>query len=320
MSLKIVMMATGEFALPAFKGLYETHHQMVGLYTQPDRTGRGHHTHANLLKEFAREKGTNVFQPSNINKPNALETLRSLNADIFVVAAYGQILSSELLGIPRLGAINLHGSILPRHRGAAPVHYAILSGDKETGVTIFQIEPKVDAGGILGIVTTKIASDETTGVLHDRLAELSFPLLSKVLTDLEQGKATRTQQEIATVTLAPKMTKAFGQIDWNQSAFDVANHIRAMDPWPSAFTFLHRPDTPPLRLIVTSASLIAEEQKENQNNKPGQIIVGEDQRLLVQTKEGAIEIHKLRPAGKREMTAEQFLNGHTINNEYCFGE
>ncbi len=316
MSLKIVMMATGEFALPAFKGLYETDHKVIGLYTQPDKTGRGHHQHINALKEFALSKGTTVFQPDSVNTPDALAKLSSLEADIFVVAAYGQILSKKLLDIPRLGAINLHGSILPRHRGAAPVHYAILSGDTETGVTIFQIEPKIDAGKILGIVKTKITPDETTGALHDRLAELSVPLLNSVLNDLEQGTTTGSLQDPSRVILAPKMTKAFGQINWNQPAINILNHIRAMQPWPTAFTFLHSPAGKPLRVIVTSASI---SQQTTMSTKPGDICIDENQTLQVQTTTGCITILKLRPAGKREMTGEDFLNGHELNDGCYFG-
>src|SRR5262249_53922151 len=152
--------------------LCESPHRVVGLFTQPDRVGRGHHHHPHPMKEAAVERGIAVFQPDNVNTPEALNQLRGLKADLAVVAAYGQILSAELLAIPRLGAINLHASLLPKYRGAAPIQYAVWKGEAETGITLFQIEPKLDAGPILGMVRTPVGAEETAGDLEDRLAQL----------------------------------------------------------------------------------------------------------------------------------------------------
>ena len=164
MSLRIILLGTGEFALPPFRALLEsTTHQVVGVCTQPDRTGRGHHRHVNKVKLLAEEFGTLVLQPERVNTSDSLNILRELNADLFVVAAYGQILKPEFLAIPRLGAFNLHGSLLPRHRGAAPVQYAIWKGDAQTGVTMFQIEPALDSGPMVGKVRTSIQPGETSG-------------------------------------------------------------------------------------------------------------------------------------------------------------
>src|SRR5229473_6207370 len=172
--LNLVMMGTGEFALPTFESLYGTPHPVVGLFTQPDRTGHGHHRSLqNPMKQLAIERGTPVFQPERVNTPEALADLRALEPDLLVVAAYGQILSPELLGIPRLGTINVHASLLPKYRGAAPVAYAILNGDAETGVSIIQVLPQLDAGPILAVIRTPIGPQETAGILEDRLAKLA---------------------------------------------------------------------------------------------------------------------------------------------------
>jgi len=313
------MLGTGEFALPTFKSLYETEHAVVGLFTQPDRTGRGHHQHVNPLKELALQQGTEVFQPKNINQSAVLASLRDLQADLAVVAAYGQILSAEMLAIPRLGAINLHASLLPRHCGAAPIHYAILAGDKTTGVTIFQIEPQLDAGLILGAVTTDIEPEETTGMLHDRLAKMAVPLTQQVINQLEAGTSRGLSQDPALVTLAPKMVKALGDIDWHQPAAKVAQHIRAMQPWPTAYTFFCSPEQKPIRIIITAASLPVEWALPTTNeNRSGDIFVVDQHHLCVQTSAGIIELLRLRPAGKREMTAEEFMNGHQITTESRF--
>jgi len=173
MSLRIVLLGTGEFALPPFRALIESDHQVAAVYTQPDRTGRGHHRHVNQVKVLAEEHGIPVRQPERVNTPDVLDELRAFEADLFVVAAYGQIMKPDFLAIPRLGAFNLHGSLLPRHRGAAPVQYSIWKGDQDTGVTMFQIEPALDSGPMVGKVVTPVGSKETSGELMQRLADLS---------------------------------------------------------------------------------------------------------------------------------------------------
>src|SRR5258708_12307808 len=176
-SLRLVMMGTGDFALPTFQSLYDTPHQVVGLLTQPDRTGRGHHRNLqNPMKELALAHETPVFQPEKINTTESLADLRGLEADLFVVAAYGQILSPELLSIPRLGSINVHASLLPKYRGAAPVAFAVLNGDAETGVSIIQVLPALDAGPIFAFARTPIGPEQTSGPLQDPLAPPAFHL------------------------------------------------------------------------------------------------------------------------------------------------
>lgn len=319
MPLKVLMMGTGTFALPAFQAMIESSHEVVGLVTQPDRTGRGHHRHVNEMKELALQHNIEVFQPENVNTPEVLERLRNFDAEIFVVAAYGQILSADLLAIPRLGAINLHGSLLPKYRGAAPVQYAVLNGDKESGVTIFQIEPKLDAGPILGMVKTEIRNKETSGQLHDRLAELSAPLTLEVLARLESGEIEKLPQPIEGVTKAPKIRKEQGLIDWSRSAKEIVSHVFGMQPWPLGYTYLHLPDKKPVRLILLD--VVESEQDSNLTDKdlpdneftPGKTIQNEN-RMVVECGDGLIEVLSLQPAGKRVMSAEQFLCGTDISH------
>ncbi len=314
MSLKVVMMGTGTFALPAFQALIDSDHHVIGLVTQPDRVGRGHHRHVNEMKEAAIAGEVPVFQPENVNTPESLEQLRQFQADIFVVAAYGQILSADLLGIPRLGAINLHGSLLPKYRGAAPVQYAVLNGDAESGVTIFQIEPKLDAGPILGVVKTEIGSKETSGELHDRLAELSAPLTIEVLNGLETENIERQTQESAEVTRAPKIRKEHGSIDWSKRSDELDWHVRGMQPWPMAFTFLHLPDRKSTRILLLDVvELSGEEAESIQGQQPGEA-THHEKRIFVRTGNGGVEILKLQPSGKRPMSAAEFLNGTSLQS------
>ena len=308
MTLRIVMMGTGSFALPTFRGLCESDHDVVALYTQPDRIGRGHHRHRHPLKEAAVEQGITVRQPGDINADGALDELHVLKPDLCVVAAYGQILSPDMLAIPRLGAVNLHASILPKYRGAAPVAHAILAGETETGVTIFQIEPKLDAGPILGVESTTLGAKETTGDVTARLAQLAVPLTTRIVNQIEAGTVRQTPQDPRQVTFAPRFRKADGAIDWTQSADQIDRHVRAMQPWPSPFTFFRHASQKPLRLIL----LETEPVESDAAIAPGEPRIVDDGRLLVGTGEQAIEILRLRPQGRRDMTAAEFLRGHAV--------
>lgn len=315
MSLRIVLLGTGEFALPPFRALMEcAEHEVVGVYTQPDRTGRGHHRHVNKVKVLAEENGIPVFQPERINKPEALEELRALNADVFIVAAYGQIMKPEFLAIPRLGAFNLHGSLLPRHRGAAPVQYSIWKGDAEAGVTIFQIEPALDSGPMVGKVATPIGPKETSGALMLRLAELSVDLTLDVVRQLDAGNAIFEEQNVSLVTLSPKIPKDAGVVDWSQSAMEIDCHVRAMNPWPKASIWLHAEGRKPLRCILLDVEPLAETSG---SSMPGTINISERQ-FHVQTGNGTLKINSLQPEGKKAMDGIAFLNGYDIQTGAVF--
>lgn len=315
-------MGTGEFALPTFLSLYELPHQVVGLFTQPDRKGRGHHHHPHPMKEVALERGTPVFQPESVNTPEALDQLRALEPDVCLVAAYGQILSKALLEIPRLGAFNIHASLLPKYRGAAPIQYAIWNGETETGITIFRIEPKLDAGPIVGREKVAIGEQETYGELQTRLADLAVPLTKTVLERIADDRLPVETQNSDQVTKAPRLKKSDGEIRWNQSAQKIGWHVRAMQPWPTPYTFFHQRDHSPLRLILTSVSPIVEAELPPadaahpylplRKAPPGTVVYTDNQRLLMQTADGLLEILRLRPEGKRDMPAGDFLHGHSV--------
>ena len=329
MSLKIVLMGTGDFAVPTFRALLNSSHEIVGVLTQPEKTGSGHHQHANPVKELAVAVSVPVFQPERVNRPEMLETLRSLQADVFIVAAYGQILRHELLAIPRLGAFNLHGSLLPRHRGAAPVQYAVWKGDVVTGVTIFQIELALDAGPIVGRIETPIGSSETSGELMLRLAELSVPLTLDIVTKLEAGTAEFKPQDTALVTLAPKIPREAGLIDWSMSGHDIDCHIRALQPWPRASSVLQRRDQPPLSCLVSQVTAIPDSEAPGRivarvsdagfpdsdvaarSNIPGRVVEYQG-RLLVAAGDGWLEMLKLQPEGRKAVDGRSFVNGYPL--------
>lgn len=313
MALKLAMLGTGSFALPTFRALIESDHVVDLLVTQPDRTGRGHHRHVNPLKELATEHSVKVFQPANIKTEESLSELRSHEIDLYVTAAYGQILSAELLAIPRFGAINLHGSLLPKYRGAAPVQFAVLNGETETGVTVFQIEPKLDAGPMLGVVKTQIGEQETAGDLHDRLAEVAAPLAVEVVDAIAAGTAKAIIQETSAVTLAPKLKKTDGLIDWSRPARLVSAQIRAVQPWPKPLTHWSRSNGDDMPLIVTAIEPVtADEQETTMSAAPGTVIAITAEEVLLACGESTARLLRVKPPGKREMTGAEFARGYQL--------
>ena len=269
------------------------------------------------MKEIATERGVPVFQPASINAPEGVAMLRGLNPDLLVVAAYGQILSKEVLSIPTRGAINVHGSLLPKYRGAAPVAWALLNGESETGVTIIRMSAGLDAGDMLAKVAIRIG-DETAGDLEVKLAPIGARLAIETIDRLKAGPVTGEKQDPALVTKAPKLTKEMGLIDWTKSAEQVCRQVRAMQPWPTAYTFLHRQGKPAVRVIV------------NRVHEGGTITIHHDlvmgealatgQTLAVMTWfDGLVAIDELQPAGKTRMTAAEFLRGHPLKEGDRFG-
>jgi methionyl-tRNA formyltransferase len=317
-SLKLVMMGTGDFAVPTLRGLYDTPHQVVALFTQPDPGGPGRHkSHVNGMKRLAEERGTPIFQPVNVNAPEALADLRALQADLFVVAAYGQILSPELLSIPRRATINVHASLLPKYRGAAPVAYAILKGDSETGVSIIQVLPRLDAGPILAVARTPIGPRETAGELEDRLAALAVPLLPPVIDRIAAGTIEPLAQVESLVTRAPKLKKEQGAIDWSGPAPAIDWHVRGMQPWPNAFTWVHMAEKPPLRVLVLEVGIDPSAPPAAVSG--GTVLRADKTGLWIQTGTFPVEILRLQPDGKRAMSAADFLRGNPLKAGDTFG-
>jgi methionyl-tRNA formyltransferase len=305
--MRLVMMGTGLFAVPTFEAiLAAAGHEVVGLFTQPDRAvgaERGSTRQVGKsLKEIAIERNIPVHQPESINTPEGVALLRALRPDLCVVAAYGQILSNDVIAVAPHGCVNVHASLLPKYRGAAPIAWAIYHGETQTGVTIFRISKGVDTGLMLAQEPTPIGPDETAGDVEARLSVIGARLAVAVVNQIAAGTAHGTAQDNALATKAPKLKKEHGAIDWTRPADAVCNQIRAMHPWPTAYTYWHRPGTPSLRLIVHKAVA-----------RPGTVAPGEIQvggsGLVVGTGAGVVEVVELQPAGKKRMTASEFLNG-----------
>jgi methionyl-tRNA formyltransferase len=311
---RIVMLGTGDFAVPTFLHLCESGRGVVLLVTQPDRPqGRKQELIPSTIKRAALERGIPVFQPEDVNVPASIEFLRALAPDLLVTAAYGQILSAELLSVPRLGGINLHGSVLPAYRGAAPVARAIQRGETETGVTVILMSPRVDAGGMIEAVRTPIDPDETAGELEARLAVLGAPLVGAVIDRLEAGTARVQPQERAKVTKAPKLNRDDGLIDWRKPARAVHDHVRAMQPWPVAYSFWHRaynPDETPVRLIVHRTRVA--DAPVSSPPAPGTVVEVSGDRLVVAAGTGMVQLVTVQIAGKKPMPVADFLRGHQV--------
>ncbi|QDT15924.1 methionyl-tRNA formyltransferase [Alienimonas californiensis] len=306
--MRVLFLGTGAFGEPALRAIAKSRHKLVGLVTQPDRGGTGKHTSVPPMKAAAEKFNLPVFQPPRVNVADSLERLREFKADAYVVAAYGQILSEKLLAIPPKGAFNLHASLLPKFRGAAPIHAAIRGGEEETGVTIFQIVRELDAGPVLGAEATAIGRFETAGELHDRLARLAAPLTLEVLDALERGTAVPVRQDHDLATYAPQMEKAEGQIDWTRSAGAVSRHVRGMSPWPGAFSIfepggLQTKGGKPARCVFESVDTVP-----GDGSRPGEASDrGGD--LVVACGSGAVRVRSIKPAGKRSMSGAEFLRG-----------
>lgn len=315
--MRILMMGTGDFAVPTLAALYDSSHEVLALYTQPERIGRGHHqVEFSAIKKLALSHDTSVRQPENINVPEVLDDLRAWQADVFVVAAYGQLLKPELLAIPKILPINVHASLLPKYRGAAPVAFAIWKGETETGVTIIKVEPKLDAGEMLAVESTPIGPHETAGELEDRLALIGGRLAVSVVDRLARGERFGVPQDPALATRATKLKKEMGEIRWSDPARDIDHHVRAMNPWPMADTYVHVPGRKPLRVLIPRLYLADTAEALRLANParamPGEVVSLQDRRLFVATGNGVVEIRELKPEGKRLQTVAEFLNGNPL--------
>ncbi len=255
--MQLIMMGTGPFAVPTFSGLFETHHRVVTLVTQPlAAPGGTRPAPVSPMRDLAHQHRVPIFDPESINTPEACAHLHSLQADLLVVCDYGQILSAETLATARLGGINVHGSLLPKYRGAAPINWAIYHGETETGVSVIHMTPQLDAGPVVAQARTPIDPDETAEQLERRLAQIGAWLVRRVLDAFEAGTLEALPQDPALASKAPRLKKTDGLIDWTRSALGVKNQIRAMQPWPKAYTFWHRPGSAPARLILGPVDVV----------------------------------------------------------------
>jgi methionyl-tRNA formyltransferase len=314
--MRVVMMGTGGFAAPTFTALLGGAHEVVGLFTQPDRpTGKERGSTRQVgrsLKELAEERGIAVLQPESVNTPAGVASLRALQPELLVVAAYGQILSNDVLASAAHGGINVHASLLPKYRGAAPINWAIWHGEKESGVTIIRMSIALDAGDMLAQEAVAILADETAGELEARLGPLGAKLAIDVVNRIAAGETIAgVKQDKGQITKAPKLTKEHGLIDWTRPAEQVCNHIRAMQPWPTPYTFLHRENQAPLRVIVVKARVAAGDASPAGLARAD---AGHKQQLEQIGPGSTVEIVELQPAGKRRMAAAEFLRGNPLTS------
>jgi methionyl-tRNA formyltransferase len=301
-SLRIVFFGTPEFAVPSLRALLAGEDEVVGVVCQPDKpSGRGHKLATSPVKDLATAHALPVLQPPKLRTEDALTPLRELQPDLIVVAAYGKILPPSILTLPRLGCINVHASLLPKYRGAAPIQWAILRGETVTGITIMQMNEGMDTGDILLQRETPIGDDETYGELQTRLADLGAAALRQALSSLKRGELRPRPQDDAAATAAPMIQKEDGRIDWSRRAIDIARAVRAYNPWPSATTTLGG-----TLLKIHRADVVA-----TTSGAPGTVHVrGSD--TVVACGEGALRIDQLQLAGRKSLSAAEFIRGVRI--------
>lgn len=304
-------MGTPDFAVPTLKKIYSSAFKIPLVITQPDRKkGRGKKFQEPSVKIAARELGLTVMQPHNISEQSIIELLRNINPDVIVVAAYGQIIPKEILELPKYGCLNVHASLLPKYRGAAPIHWAIINGEEETGVTIMQMDEGLDTGDILARKSIKINVDETLGDIHDKLANQGAELMIRVLDKLPEG-INNLPQEKSLAVYAPKIERKIEQINWKKSAFDIHNLIRGLNPWPGAYTKLSNET-----IKVWMSEIVSLNDGED---KPGTILkIDLVNGIEVQAGQGIVRLLELQLPGKKRLKVSEFLKGKSIQEGSTF--
>jgi methionyl-tRNA formyltransferase len=299
-----------------FRALLDSQHTVTLLVTkpQPAEHGRGGPP-PNPMRQEAERQGLPVFDPASINTPEARARLAQDQPDLLVVADYGQILAPETLAVARLGGINLHGSILPKYRGAAPINWALYNGDAETGVTVIHMTPRVDAGPIVAVARTPIDPDEDAVALERRLSELGAPLVVDVVDRLAAGPLEALTQDPALASPARRLRKSDATIDWTRTAEQIRNQVRAFEPWPRSVTFWQRPGAEPVRLILGKVHVEPAEAP----TAPGSVVAAHGDQLAIACGTDLLRIESLQPAGKRMMNAGEFLRGHPVRPGDMFG-
>lgn len=322
-------MATGPFAAPTMSALYGARHEVALLVTKPEKPAPGRKpAPPSAVRALATERGTAIYEPEDVNDAAARERVAESRPELLVVCDYGRILSPETLSVAPLGGVNLHGSLLPKYRGAAPVAWAIYQGETESGVSVIHMTPRLDAGPCLGQARLAIGPDETTAELEPRLAELGAPLVLRVIEELAAGRAAPISQSDAQATKAPRLKKSDGDVDWRRGAEAIRNQVRALEPWPRTSTHWRRKDGPPLRLILGRVRVATEaaDPAALRAAAPGEVVEAGD-RLMVATGSadagwtdagsrtagrGALVLEELQPEGKRMLPAREFLRGYPV--------
>jgi len=310
--MRIVFMGTPEFAVPSLQSLVDQGYDVVGVVTQPDRPkGRKQVLTPSPVKERAITLGIEVYQPERIKREEAIQKVLSWEPDLIVTAAYGQIIPDAILFTPKYKAINVHASLLPKYRGAAPIHQSIIQGEKETGITIMYMVKELDAGDILSQVKVTIKNDDTVGTLHDKLSLAGRDLLLETIRGIEEGTIQAIKQDDHLATYAHLLKREDEKIDWNKTSTQIYNQIRGLNPWPVAFTTL-------------SGGIIkvlwAEPFPYHHEEEPGTVLRVTKDQLLVATKDGAMELKEIQPAGKKRMIIVSYLQGAQVQEGDRFGE
>lgn len=309
--MNVVFMGTPEFAVPTLEKLIENHHVMA-VVTQPDKQkGRGKKVSFPPVKESAMKHGISVLQPVKARDEEFIEHLEELNPDVIVVVAYGQILPERILKIPEYGCINVHGSLLPKYRGAGPIQWAVLNGEKETGITTMYMEKGLDTGDMIDKAVISLDEKETSGTLHDKLMVLGADLLIETLSKLEDGTAVRTKQIDEDSTYAPMLSKEMGRIDFTKSAAQIEQWVRGLNPWPSAYTELEG---------KTMKIWDADAVDYDGDGRPGTVVEVTKKQIVVACGENALALNEIQLSGKKRMAVQAFLAGSKVETGTVLGE
>ena len=310
--MKVIFMGTPDFAVGTLAALIDSKHQVTAVITQPDKPkGRGKAVQFTPVKEVALKHDIPVYQPKRVRDKETIELLASISADVIVVVAFGQIVPKEILEMKKYGCINVHASLLPKYRGAAPIQWAIIDGESESGVTTMQMDEGLDTGDILQEAVVPLAVDETGGSLFDKLSELGAGLLLQTLAAAQDGELKPRKQGDSPTPYAKMLKKEMGLIDWNQSALQIERLIRGLCPWPSAYTYLDGKT-----LKIWQAEVLAE----NTKKAAGQISEIKKESIKVQTGEGVLKIKEVQLEGKKRMAVDSFLRGYQIKEETSLGK
>ena len=307
-------MGTPDFALPGLDEIHRRGIEIAAVVTRPDRpAGRGKMLTAPPVKERGLELGLEVLQQDNLNDPGFLDLIKEIGPDLFAVSAYGKFIPDKLLALARYRGINLHPSLLPRYRGAAPIQWALINGDSQTGVTIIEVADKMDAGAIYGQKPVDILPDDNAGLLSHRLAEAGGILLADVIDQIAEDSSCAQPQEESGVTFAPRLAKSDGRINWQDSAVDINNRIRGFYPWPGAFTTLSTPKgAVSLKIIKAQVLPVA-------GRSPGEVLESDGETVIVSTGEGCLQLLNIQLEGKRPLPTANFLRGHPIPSGEILG-
>lgn len=316
--MRIVFMGTPDFSVPALKALVEAGHQVIAVVTQPDKPkGRGKEVQMTPVKIQAMEYGIPVYQPAKVREASFVEVLKGLEADVYVVIAFGQILPKAVLELPKYGCINIHASLLPKFRGAAPIQWCVIDGERETGITTMMMDVGLDTGDMLEKAVIPIEEKETGGSLHDKLSMAGGDLILSTLKKLEEGTLVRTPQTDEGTCYAKMLTKSLGDIDWNQGAVSIERLIRGLNPWPSAYTMWNGKTIKIWAADVIAGREAADFLSESgvsaeTGTAPGTVVCSDKRGLVVSTGGGLLSIRELQMEGKKRMDTPAFLRGYPI--------